>query len=268
MPRIVRRRRKYGIEIQDAISEIWVKLLKADILRKFLNSAPRHLPPTITTDEAVEFLGVSWDSWCNMLDTYENAPIPVKGANKDPDSQLDSEAVLALDRAGYFKQRTGLRRLPAGSVTIARFENYLKTAADNHMKNLLRTQDRRFNKEIVQGSVVLSQTGDVFKRSVAIDENTAWEATLRDPTPLVDEVLDGYTIAKKLGVEYDTPEYYQEIENLTQALDTETLSPESGLDVLKLMSEGYSPQEAIAKQREFEIQRQGSTNTDQVQMVG
>jgi hypothetical protein len=217
---VVRRRLKFGLAFEDAVGEVWLKLVASDIIRKFINTAtdPRKFPSTITVDEAVEFLGVSWGAWCEMVDHYPKAPSPVKGSSKDPGALLDGESVLALDREGYFKQRHALRRLPAASVTLSRFENYLRVAADNHMKNVLRTQDRRFNKEATQGAVVLSQTGDVFKRSVAVDENTSWEATLRDEDPLVDEVLDGHFIARallaqKLGVTFKSAEYFERVDD-------------------------------------------------------
>lgn len=295
----VRRHLKYGIAFEDAISEVWLKLLASDIVRKFLNTATKYFPTTITVDEAVEFLGVSWDAWCKMVDNYPQAPAPTKGSAKDPAALLESEAVLTLDRCGYFTERHDFRRLPSSSVTLARFENYLRVAANNHMKNLLRTQDRHFNKESTQGPSVLSRTGDVFKRSVAIDENIAWESTLRSEDPLVDEVLDGHFIARALlaqrlgvhyktpeyyakidallaehrsykpsatiddilkehGLDYGSPEYYQEIQLLAQAAGgLEGLNPDNGLSIVKLLSEGYTYQEAIQKQRDFELQQSG-----------
>lgn len=216
---VVRRHFKFGLPLEDAISEVWLKLLTSDLTKKFLNTATKHFPTTLTVDEAVEFLGVSWDAWCAMVDNYDKAPTPIKGSAKDPAAMLESEAILILDREGYFKQRHDLRRLPEACVTLARFENYLRVAANNHTKNLLRTQDRRFNKELTQGPSVLSKTGDVFKRSVAVDENMSWETTLRSEDPLIDEVLDGHFIARallaqRLGVPYKSPEYYEQVDTL------------------------------------------------------
>lgn len=295
----VRRHFKYGLALEDAISEVWVKLLASDLTKKFLNTATKHFPTTITVDEAVEFLGVSWDAWCEMIDNYGKAPTPIKGSAKDPAALFESDVILTLDREGYFKQRHDLRRLPAACVTLARFENYLRVAANNHTKNLLRSQDRHFNKESTQGPSVLSKTGDVFKRSVAVDENMSWETTLRSEDPLVDEVLDGHFIARALlaqrlgvayksaeyyeqidtllrdhravnpiatiddilkehGLDYGSPEYYQEVQNLAQiAGGMGGMDYERGLCIIKLLSEGYTHKEAVQKQREFERQQSG-----------
>jgi hypothetical protein len=253
----VRRHVTHRISIEEAISEVWVKLVGSNILQKFLSSATRSFPVLITADEAVEFLGVSWDAWCSMVDTYPAAPSPLSGSSKDSEAQFKSEDILALDKAGYFKTRPSLRRLPAGSVTLARFENYLRSSASNHTKNILRSQGRRFNREDIQDStVVLRQTGDVFKKVVGSEENRAWESHLPDKTALVEDTFDGYALAQKLGVPYDTPEYYEKISFLTRGLRSRGLrasdvSLESGLCILTSLSEGRSVTEALRLRRTY-----------------
>jgi len=253
----VRRYLRFGVDPQDAINEVWLKLINTDILSKFIQSSSSKLPTTLSVEDAVDFLGVSWDQWCDLMDQMPDPPLPLKGAAKDPKARFHSSDIQKIDKSGYIKHRN-LRRLPEISVSESRFLNYLKVSARNHIKNLFRTQERHFNKEsTLGGATVLSKAGDVWKRKASLDEESCWEASLTDDTPLVEETLDGYTLAYKLGVEYDSTEYYQEISNLASEFKGKGLSIEEGLGILTQMAEGIPAWRATMRERRRVAQMAG-----------
>lgn len=144
--RVVRFHLKYGIDVEDAIHEVWTKLFKSNLLVKFMRSGASRLPAQLTTEEVLDYLGVEWSAWRRMLATYEKAPNPVKGACESMEAIYHSEDITALDNSGYFKKR-GLRYLPAASVSKDVFDKYVAKAATHALLNVFRTLDRRANRE-------------------------------------------------------------------------------------------------------------------------
>lgn len=194
---VVRRRLKYGMEIEDAINEIWLKLFKAEILIKFVRSGASRLPSQLTLDETLDFLGVDWPAWQRMMKDYADAPNPVKGAASSMTAIYASEDIVTLDQAGYFKER-GPRILPAYAVSREMLNKYVMRAAEQHLKNLFRTLERRFNREdTVQDCQYISENRSIRYRRPDVNQGQAWEDTLRSEEPLADQVLE---LKQRLGV--------------------------------------------------------------------
>lgn len=160
--RVVRLRLKYGIDVEDAINEVWAKLFKSNLIVKFMRSGPSRLPAQMTTDEVLDYLGVEWEAWEQMMRRrYAGAPTPVKGSARSMEAVYRSEDITALDESGYFTNR-GLRYLPAASVSRAVFDGYVMKAAEHALKNVFRTLERRFNREqtLAEGTCV-SESGHI-----------------------------------------------------------------------------------------------------------
>lgn len=179
--RVVRYRLKFGMDVEDAIDEVWLKLFSSNLLVKFMRSGPKRLPAHMTTEEVLDFLGVEWRTWRSTLALHrERAPNPVKGSSDSLEAVYRSEDIRALDESGYFKKR-GLRYLPAASVSREMFDKYVATAAEHALKNLFRTLDRRFNREdtLQDGACIQDSGGHRRVRVLRRDDvDFSWEDTL------------------------------------------------------------------------------------------
>jgi hypothetical protein len=202
---VVRRRLKYGMEVEDAINEIWVRLFKADLLTKFIRSGPSRLPAHLTLDETLDFLGVDWSAWQRMMKEYADAPNPSKGSADSQTAVYRSEDILILDQGGYFRER-GARVLPGYAVSREMLNKYVMRAAEQHLKNLFRTLGRRFNREdILQDRAYISENRAVRLRRCDATSNQAWEDSLRSEDPLADQVLE---LKQRLGVAGEVEEVF------------------------------------------------------------
>ena len=173
--KVVRYRLKFGMDVEDAIDEIWCKLLRSNLLVKFMRSAHKRLPAQMTAEQALDYLGVEWCAWRRMMACHDKPPNPVKGDAASPEAIYRSEDILALDVSGYFKKR-GLRFLPPSSVSRELFDKYVATAAEHALKNLFRTLDRRFNREeTLHEGAAIHENRRVRRRE---DADFSWEETL------------------------------------------------------------------------------------------
>ncbi len=202
---IIRRRVKYGLEIEDAINEVWTRLFKADILIKFVRSGPGRLPAHLTLDEALDFLGIDWPAWQQMMAECPDAPNPTKGASSSRTAVYRSEDILALDRSGSLGPR-GARVLPPYAVSKEMLNKYVVRSAEQHLKNVFRTLQRRFNREdTLQERAYISENRSVRLRRCETQSNLAWEDTLQSEEPLADQVLE---LKQRLGVAAEVVEVF------------------------------------------------------------
>jgi hypothetical protein len=175
--RVVRNRLKYGMEVEDAISEVWLKLLSSNLPVKFMRSGPNRLPTQMTTDEVLDYLGVDEEAWQQMIATYSEAPNPIKGAAGSLDALYRAEDIRVLDASGFFEKRS-LRFLPAWSVSKELFDKYVATATDHALKNIFRSLDRRFNREDTLQTGACIQDNRRVRVLSRDDVDFAWEDTL------------------------------------------------------------------------------------------
>lgn len=175
--RLVRCRVKFGVDTEDAINDIWVKLLAANILVKFMRAWPKRISIQLGTDETLDFLGVEWSQWQHMRQHYDKAPNPAKGAASSDTAVYYTQDICNLDQSGYFKKR-GIRFLPPNCVTKKAFDSYLMRAAKHNLANLFRTLDRRFNKEdtLAEGACIHDNSHVRMQRRE--DRSVPWEETV------------------------------------------------------------------------------------------
>lgn len=196
--KVIRYRLKYGLAVEDAVNDIWVKILNSNIVMKFIRSAPKRLPPLLSTDDALDFLGVEWSDWQNMMEQYPAAPNPVKGASSSPDAVYRTEDIRALDESGYFQTRS-VRILPAACVGPGSFERYLQRAVEHALKNIFRTLDRRFNREDTLGEGACIQENRRVRRLDRDSFDVAWEDTLSEDDVPMESFVD---IARRARLKY------------------------------------------------------------------
>lgn len=197
--KVIRYRLKFGLTVEDAINDMWVKILHSNIVMKFVRSAPKHLPPQLSTDDVLDFFGIEWSDWQAMMLDYPGAPNPIKGAATSPDAVYRSEDIRALDESGYFRSRGVLRLLPAASVAAKSFEQYLQRKVENELKNKFRTLHRRFNREDTLGDGACLQENRRVSRVDRDSFDLAWEDTLWEDDVPMESFVD---IARRARLKY------------------------------------------------------------------
>jgi len=188
--KVIRYRLKYGLPVEDAINDIWVKILNSNVVKKFTRSAAKRMPATLTTDDVLDYLGIDWPEWQEMLATHENPPNPVKGAATSPDAVYKTADIRAIDESGYFRARGVVRILPAACVGPGSFDRYLQQTIEHALKNIFRTLDRRFNKEDTLGEGACIQENRRVRRVDRDSFDTAWEHTLASEAVGADSLID------------------------------------------------------------------------------
>lgn len=201
--KVIRYRLKYGLAVEDAINDIWVKMLNSNIVMKFIRSAPKRLPPQLSTDDVLDFLGIEWSEWQAMLQSHAGAPNPVKGSASSPDAVYRTDDIRALDQSGYFQNRV-VRVLPAACVAPGSFDRYLQRAVEHALKNIFRTLDRRFNREDTFGEGTCIQDNRRVRRLDRDSFDTAWEDTLSEDDVPPEEFID---IARRARIKH--PEVFR-----------------------------------------------------------
>jgi hypothetical protein len=161
---------KFGFDRSDIVQTVWSKLMAADILRTFIKSGRKHLPKTLTARQAVDFLGISWSCWSGLV------PASVDGV-------YTCLSVLELDSLLGDAPRPFPRLLPESAVSYQRFISYLKLAASNHTKNILRTHTRRFQLDtLIPDSRNLTMSGSGYRLSAKSKEGKdsadSWESRI------------------------------------------------------------------------------------------
>ncbi len=247
---IVRNRLKFGVDLQDAINTVWANLLGANLRQKFVASATRRMPAQLTASEVIDYFGISKATW-TRLHASSQGPIPVKGMATSLDSLYKKDDILALEQSGAVRMGNP-RILPVASVTEKQLENYIKLAVSNSLKNIFRTQDRRYNSEFTQAgnAIMTSTSGGTFRASMSMaEEAPAWESTIVSDIPSVSDSLDTFSIATALGVEPDSEDFYEAIKDLVKMAKERgyDVNSEKGLDLISLMAQGVDIRQGISR---------------------
>lgn len=187
--RVVRCHLKFGTGVTDAINEIWVRFFTTNILIKFMRSGLKRLPAQLSTDDALDFLGVDWEDWQGMMKTHAGAPTPLKGSSESLDAVYRTEDIMALETSNVLRKRY-LRYLPVACVSSVIFDRYVERAAENTLLNLFRTLDRRFNREDTLQEGACIQDNRRVRQLRRDEPDLAWEDTLRSDDISVESLID------------------------------------------------------------------------------
>lgn len=194
-------------ELAEVTQQVWLDILKSDVLGKFVEAASTKLPRTLTVDEALGYLGVTFTQWTSAMAYHKRKqsfwmPTPVKGTHFSKDSLYLTSDIQTLDESGFLKDnRMAERRKP--EVTGRGFKSYLSQAIKNHFKNLLRTRSRRHKERGMDPRAALvSDSSGVFRKVAMIEDGFSWEETLTDDAPVsMEDMIDMATAMKRHGVD-------------------------------------------------------------------
>lgn len=187
--KITRNRVKYGVSIEDALHDVWLKIIDSNVALKFTRSATKHLPAELCTDDVLDYLGVEWSDWQRMMRTYEGAPTPAKGTASSPDAVYRSEDIRALDESGYFKSQL-VRVLPAHCVGQSKFDSYFHQMVGNILKNIFRSLDRHSNREDTFGEGTCIHENRRVRKVDRDSFDGGWEETLASEAVSAETLID------------------------------------------------------------------------------
>jgi len=180
---------KTSDEIQEVCQEVWLKLIRADVLRKFAEIAMSKLPSTMTYPQCLIFLGITSKQFSSALKKAPFSIKPVQGVELADDALYSTAQIETLDVSGLLPTvRDPDRCRP--EATERGFKSYLATAVKNHFKNLIRYRNRRHQERGLDSRVVLSggSTG-VYSKTMLLEEASSWEANIPDDTDMPMEAM-------------------------------------------------------------------------------
>lgn len=255
----IRRVISWGLETDDTEQEVWSKLIQSGLREKYVRKAIfNRLPSSFTVCEAQDYLGVTEDQWHTRM-SQPGAPTPLQGSWRD-NAVYSKEDIQALDNERDFPSRPIPRTLPAYATDVKKFEGYLRTAAQNHSRNLLRTNERRFQKDAPMRNphVFLASGGSshhvVYADSEARD---TWESSLVSEGPTAEESCDAMVLAENLvnlGVD-NYEEYQSALSNLAKQVRRAgfDLDSDDAAAFVQSVSEGMGVPEALSHVHKMKV---------------
>ena len=178
---------------EDLEQEIYLRLVKNDVLRKFASKVWRKT--NISALEACDYLGVQWPQFEQMvrdrLEGRSGLPEPVYGPRDSITGEIDPLSkeclyrfihIRDLDLSGYFQERPN-PRVPLRVPPSTGFLSYLKTTIHHNWANYCRTTYRRHKER--------PQDED--------EDGNSWASRLAAPDQSVDVSVDYKRIVEELG---------------------------------------------------------------------
>lgn len=223
--------------IEDVKGHIWLKLCEAQVIEKFVAKArSRKLPAQLTAGEAVEYLGITWDQWMNLMRRDLGWLQPVEGNIFSTSASFTAKQIRNVEESGQFPIKDAI---PASDMSKV-FRGYLKQVIHNHFANYCRTRVRRFilDTPLAEGARV---RGDGTVGSALEGDQTSWEDCLEDYGELSPEAcLDRPEVDSLDELDEDLSE---QIARINKAV------PGHRDDVINLIAEGSTLREAIQQVR-------------------
>lgn len=181
---------------EDLLQDVWMRLMNAKFLERFVGSAAARLPTTMTAEQAIVYLGVTWKQWEHVLrrntaDEEKWAPKPIgfhgQLAEGEEIPLLSRQAVFLteeikiLDEIDPWRTRPNERKRP--TITARGFKAYLTQAIRNHFANFCRTRNRKYKDTLLNPTAVVVTDLDqpaagYHLSSTEIESVGGWEANV------------------------------------------------------------------------------------------
>lgn len=223
--------------IEDARQHIWLKLVESRIIERFVEKARfRKLSARLTAEEAVLFLGITWDQWLDLITKDLPWLQPVEGAPYSSSAVFTGDQIRMVEESGLFPIRDAIPAEDMGKV----FRGYVQNAIHNHVSNYIRTLIRRHVKDMV----VPDDNGRVSNGHLlsGLDgDTTSWVDSLEDPHAMpVDLMADLPDVGSIEGLQEFLVAGVKEVYASCPGRDE---------DVFRLIQSGMTLSEAIQKVR-------------------
>lgn len=275
-------RKGWEQQLSDLRQHIWEKLIISNLLDRFVVRANTTLPPLMTGLQAQEYLGINkknWGWWMwkagipnDWQGTHTSSsratpqkrhrldwlPKPIKGRPNSDTALFRGIDVKLLHESGIIKKRHFPSKRPP--VSGRGFKSYLQRAIRNHWANWCRSHKRRHKERPLSPEIVLTQNNDgVFRATSRIEGGGSWESSMVVASFSDDDVMD----LRRFRQECEDAKFdLSSVTTVDKRNGKPTKRARRGLEVLDIVSQGYSIKEAIKKQHRAEVrakvrQRQG-----------
>ena len=204
----VSRYNKIARNTEDLLQYIWMCLLKADFLKKYVAKLSTE-PTELTALEACAYCGVNWNQWKTQMGFHFNGlprgpvgedgkrtrvygswmPKPIRGTITSQKAVFKFSDVVRVCAEGVFIKHGTVGTLPPIRSIDSNFVAYLNWSIHNHFCNFVRTKGRREQERSFDSFGIFHQRSD--------EEGTGrgWEELLED-----EEVGDGTGIEVQVDV--------------------------------------------------------------------
>lgn len=196
----IRRANTLAVNFEDALQEVSMRLVAAQVIEKFQSASQAYTPTTMTGQEACTFLGISWSQWKARQWAFRKGykvngerrkgkwmPDPISGGATSRKGVFSFDDILRLsDDEGMAWRHRGPIMMPTKPVEPKpwQFTNYLARAVANHFKNFCRQMSRRWKDRPGDAVPTPAHRGGTNLPSFRTPEGAydlAWEDSIRDP---------------------------------------------------------------------------------------
>jgi hypothetical protein len=235
---------KVDRNLSDILQMIWERLCASRFLEKFVLSAAKRYPVTMTCQEACDYLGIKTHTWMWFQQQFKEnpetslwMPEPVEGGRFSRKALYNTDEIFVLEEIREDRPRSMKpvqpRRRP--KLSTYGFKAYLARTIHNHFANWCRGQDRHCKESLLSPMTLLKplSTG-VFRcrSSYSEDPPGSWENSLPDRFDLDPvDAIDAAKWMKKKGIDPYSDLGIRVLELVSMGCDVEQIEQH---DVLKL----------------------------------
>ena len=244
----IARHNKIERNSEDLYQGVWLRLVEADVLKKFSDGAARRLPLEMNAMDAFQFLGLkTFSEWRLFVRKGEASRtiVPLEGKRESPYAVWPTEFICECDYNGWLK--TGRSPRKRSRVTAWGFKAYLRTSIHNAFANLCRTQDRRCKEDTISPQTVLSkQTDGSYRKSSTVEEFSSWEANIASAMTEEEGFVDLMALIKKANIDLGSPDGIKVLDHLVQQGSRKN-GPQRNMELLSFLGQGCTLEEASRK---------------------
>lgn len=254
--------------LEDLAQDVWMRLIAAQILEKFVAGAAVRFPEKISGLEAMRFLGLSWAQWSKIVrpDTtgtrWAPEPADPTASPTEPETEFLMSHVRILDELIPQHRRRCPRLRP--TLTARGWKAYLVQAIHNHYANFCRTRNRKYRDQLLSpDSVVVARRGSegYHLGGTMEDGGGAWEHNIMDSNLGAEEMYGLVTVKRQLeealearGMGFDqvlAMESFQTDDG--RSGQRPAAEARVGLEILDLMMDGHDVQSACESQARSDL---------------
>ena len=242
----VNRHNKIDRNLEDILQEIWSKLCSSKFLEKFVFSAARRYPLTMTCQEACDFLGIKFHTWAWNQNQFTHnpetslwMPEPLEGGKYSKKALYYTDEIFTLEEILLDRPRTMKPVQPRKRPQLSTygFKAYLARTIHNHFANWCRGQDRHCKESLLAPTTLFEPLSTGTFRchsSYSDDPPGAWELNLPDQLNLdPGDAIDAAKWMAKKGIDPESDQGIRVLELVSVGFDVEQIEKHEHVMKLK-----------------------------------
>jgi len=207
---LVNRYNKIDRDPRDLLNQIWLRLIEADVLSKYVEAVSTEPPETMTNDEVHAFLGITLAQfraylWNGVRRTDRYIPTPVRGTLFSQKAIWRTADVVKL--ALFVEEHHCFRKQNPSDIARPKFMKkhfmgYLQRAIHHTFCNYCRTRTRKYQEHL----------GEDLRAMRDLNEVSSWEESLESYDPVgQDGEVDVRAVLAMVAQVTDDPELREQI---------------------------------------------------------